>query len=159
MARVCAARRAGVILMHSRGTVADMATYAHAAYGDDPAAEVAAELAAALAVAARAGIDPRCVVLDPGVGFAKTSAHSLAVLAALPRLAALGPPLLVGASRKRFVGELSRVSAPAERVHGSVGAHVAALALGARLFRVHDVRAHREALDVAWAVLRGAASN
>jgi dihydropteroate synthase len=96
------------------------------------------------------------IVLDPGVGFAKTSAHSLAVLAGLPRLAALGRPLLVGASRKRFVGELSGVAEAAARVHGSVGAHVAALALGARLFRVHDVRAHREALDVAWGVLRGA---
>jgi dihydropteroate synthase len=97
------------------------------------------------------------VVLDPGVGFAKTSAHSLAALAGLPRLLALGRPLLVGASRKRFVGEISGVAEPAARVHGSVGAHVAALALGARLFRVHDVRAHREALDVAWAVLRAGA--
>ncbi len=157
MAAVCAAARAGVILMHSRGAVADMATYAHAAYGPDPAGEVAAELAAALARAEAAGVDPAAVVLDPGVGFAKTSAHSLAVLAGLPRLAALGRPLLVGASRKRFVGELSGVAEPAARVHGSVGAHVAALARGARLFRVHDVRAHREALDVAWAVLRGAA--
>jgi dihydropteroate synthase len=94
------------------------------------------------------------VVLDPGVGFAKSSAHSLAVLGALPRLAAaFGRPLLVGASRKRFVGEISGVAEPAARVHGSVGAHAASLALGARLFRVHDVRAHREALDVAWAVL------
>jgi dihydropteroate synthase len=156
MGHACAAARAGVVLMHSRGRVADMATYAHAAYGADPAAEVADELAAALAVAAAAGIAPGAIVLDPGVGFAKTSAHSLAVLAGLPRLAALGRPLLVGASRKRFVGELSGVAAPADRVHGSVGAHAAALALGARLFRVHDVRAHREALDVAWAVLGGA---
>jgi dihydropteroate synthase len=156
MAAVCSVRRAGVILMHSRGTVADMASYAHAAYGPDPAAEVVAELAAALAGATASGIDPAAVVLDPGVGFAKTSAHSLAVLAALPRVAALGRPLLVGASRKRFIGELSGVRVPAERVHGSVGAHVAALALGARLVRVHDVRAHREALDVAWAVLRHA---
>lgn len=153
MAGVCAAARAGVILMHSRGAVADMATYAHAAYGDDPAAEVAAELAGALAAAEAGGVAREAVVLDPGVGFAKRSAHSVAVLAGLPRLRALGRPLLVGASRKRFVGELSGVTEPAARVHGSVGAHVAALALGARLFRVHDVRAHREALDVAWAVL------
>ncbi len=156
MAAVCAAARAGVILMHSRGAVADMATYAHARYGGDPVAEVAAELARALGAAVTAGIDPGAVVLDPGIGFAKTGAHSVAVLAGLPRLAALGRPLLVGASRKRFVGELSGVAAPAGRVHGSVGAHVAALARGARLFRVHDVRPHREALDVAWAILRDA---
>jgi len=157
MAGVCAASRAGVVLMHSRGRVADMATYAHATYGDDPAGDVAAELAGSLGAATAAGVDPAAVVLDPGVGFAKTSAHSLAVLAALPRLLALGRPVLVGASRKRFVGEISGVAEPAARVHGSVGAHAAALALGARVFRVHDVRAHREALDVAWAVLRGAA--
>jgi dihydropteroate synthase len=63
--------------------------------------------------------------------------------------------VLVGASRKRFVGELSGVDDAAARVHGSVGAHVFALTRGARLFRVHDVRAHREALDVAWALLEG----
>ena len=154
MAGVCAAAHAGVVLMHSRGEVTDMATYAHARYAD-PVAEVEAELAASLARADAAGVAREAVVLDPGVGFAKTSAQSLAVLGGLPRLTALGRPLLVGASRKRFVGELSGVAEPAARVHGSVGAHVAALALGARLFRVHDVRAHREALDVAWAVLRG----
>jgi dihydropteroate synthase len=154
MGRTVADARAGLVLMHSRGRVADMATYAHASYGGDPVAEVAAELHAALARSDAAGVDRDAVVLDPGVGFAKTSAHSLAALAGLPRLLTLGRPLLVGASRKRFVGEISGVAEPAGRVHGSVGAHVAALALGARLFRVHDVRAHREALDVAWAVLR-----
>jgi dihydropteroate synthase len=151
----CATVRAGLILMHSRGTVADMATFVHASYGDDVVGEVVDELETALARAADAGVPAECVVLDPGVGFAKRSEHSIAVLRGLPRLAALGRPLLVGASRKRFVGELSEVADPAARVHGSVGAHVAALAGGARLFRVHDVRAHREALDVAWAVLRG----
>ena len=116
---------------------------------------MAAELWRALAVAEAGGVAPAQVVLDPGLGFSKRSAHSVAVLRELPRLASLGRPLLVGASRKRFVGELSGVRTAADRVHGSVGAHVAALAGGARLFRVHDVRAHREALDVAWAVLRG----
>ena len=156
MAATVAAARAGLVLMHSRGRVADMATYAHAEYGGDPVGAVAAELAAALDAAVGAGVDPAAVVLDPGVGFSKTAAHSVAVLAGLPRLARLGRPLLVGASRKRFVGEISGVAEPVARVHGSVGAHVAALARGARLFRVHDVRAHREALDVAWAVLRDA---
>jgi dihydropteroate synthase len=151
----CAAAGAGLVLMHSRGAVSDMATFTHAEYGDDVVGEVVEELEGALARAADVGVPAECIVLDPGVGFAKRSEHSLAVLRELPRLAALGRPLLVGASRKRFVGELSDVADPAARVHGSVGAHVAALAGGARLFRVHDVRAHREALDVAWAVLRG----
>ena len=152
MAGTCAAARAGVILMHSRGEVADMATYAHAAYGDDPVGEVAAELAAVRDGALAAGVTRAAIVLDPGIGFAKRSAHSLALLAALPRLGALGHPVLVGASRKRFVGELSGQPRPDARLHGTVGAHVAALMGGARLFRVHDVRAHREALDVAAAI-------
>ncbi len=153
LAGVCAAAGAGVILMHSRGRVADMATYAHATY-DDVLDEVRAELRDALARAGAAGIAAEAVVLDPGVGFAKRTDASVAVLAGLPVIAALGRPLLVGASRKRFVGELSGVADPAARVAATVGAHVAALARGAGLFRVHDVRAHREALDVAWAILR-----
>ena len=153
LAALVADRGAGAVLMHSRGVVSDMATFAHAEY-DDVVDEVAAELEAAVGRARAAGVRDDAVVLDPGVGFAKRSEHSLAVLAALPRLARLGFPLLVGVSRKRFVGELSGVREPAERLHGTVGANVAALARGARLFRVHDARAHREALDVAWAVLR-----
>lgn len=148
----CAAAGAGLVLMHSRGTVADMATYAHAVYGD-VVEDVLAELGAALERADASGVERDAVVLDPGAGFAKRGPDSVAVIAGLPRLAALGRPLLVGASRKRFVGELSGVAEPSGRVCGSVGAHVAALARGARLFRVHDVGAHREALDVAWAIL------
>jgi dihydropteroate synthase len=98
-------------------------------------------------------VDRRCIALDPGIGFSKRSEHSLRLLASLPDIAALGHPVLVGVSRKRFIGELSSVSAPAERLHGSIGAAVAALARGARIFRVHDVAAHRQALDVAWAIL------
>ena len=150
---VSAAAGAGMILMHSRGQVADMATFAHAGYAD-VVTEVAAELGQALARANAAGVAPEAIVLDPGVGFAKRTDASVAVLAALPRFAVFGRPLLVGASRKRFVGELSGVADPGARVAASVGAHVAALARGARLFRVHDVRAHRQALDVAWAILR-----
>jgi dihydropteroate synthase len=153
MAKVCAEAGAGVVLMHSRGTVSDMATYAHADYGDDVTATVLAELRERLQVARDGGVADSAVVLDPGIGFAKRSEHSLALLAELPRLAALGRPLLVGVSRKRFVGELSGVKEPADRVEGTVGANCAALARGARLFRVHDVRPNRRALDVAWAVL------
>ena len=120
-----------------------------------PQAETAARL-----VAAAARYEARVTARNATTGAGPVPATSLsrvttlAVLAGLPRLAALGRPLLVGASRKRFVGELSGVGEPAARVFGSVGAHAAALARGARIFRVHDVRAHREALDVAWAVLR-----
>ncbi len=152
MAGICAAARCGVVLMHSRGEVSDMATFAHARYGADPAAEVRAELRRSVNAAEEAGVPRSCIVVDPGVGFAKRSEHSLAVLGRLPALVAWGYPLLVGVSRKRFIGELTGVSTAAERVDGTTGANVAALSLGARLFRVHDVRAARNALDVAWAV-------
>jgi dihydropteroate synthase len=152
---ICAERGVGVVLMHSRGGVRDMASFAHAEY-DDAVSEVVSELQERVRMAKRDGVTDDRIVLDPGIGFAKRGEQSLAVLAALPRLTALGYPVLVGASRKRFIGEITGVKVAAERVAGSVGAHVAALARGARLFRVHDVREHRQALDVAWAVLRRA---
>jgi dihydropteroate synthase len=149
----CAAAGAGLILMHSRGMVSEMGTYLHASYGADPVGEIVGELAAAVARAEEAEVPRARLVVDPGVGFAKRTEHSVAVLRGLPRVAALGLPVLVGASRKRIVQALTGVEDPAARAAGSVGLHVAALARGARLFRVHDVRAHREALDAAWAVL------
>ena len=153
MGEICARSGCGVILMHSRGGVSEMGTYRYAEYGPDVVGTVCAELATQAEAALAAGVDRGAIVLDPGVGFAKRSEHSLRVLAELPRVAALGYPVLVGASRKRFVGELTGVTEATMRVHGTVGASVAALMRGARLFRVHDVRPHREALDVAWAVL------
>jgi dihydropteroate synthase len=152
MARVCAERSAGVVLMHSRGGVSDMATFAHASYGNDVVGEVMRELGERVALATERGVEPGRIVVDPGIGFAKRPDHSLAVIAQLGRIAALGYPVLIGASRKRFVGEITGVSEPAARVAGTIGAHVVALERGARLFRVHDVRPHREALDVAWAI-------
>jgi dihydropteroate synthase len=153
MARVCAGAGAGVIVMHSRGDVHDMSTYVHANYGPDVTGDVLAELARQADLALAAGVDPESIVIDPGIGFSKRSAQSLTVLSELPRVAALGYPVLVGISRKRFIGEITRVTVPADRTNGSIGAAVAALARGARLFRVHDVRASRDALDAAWAIL------
>jgi dihydropteroate synthase len=154
IAERCAEAGAGVILMHSRGGVAEMGTYQFATYGADAASEILEELAKRVRAARGAGVEPGRIAVDPGVGFAKRSEHSLRVLAALPALVAWGHPVAVGVSRKRFVGEITGVKEPAGRVHGSVGANVAALALGARLFRVHDVREHRQALDVAWEILK-----
>jgi dihydropteroate synthase len=153
MAGVCAREKAGVVLMHSRGTVAEMATFVHAQYRD-VTAEVAAELRQCVDVALAAGIEAEAIVVDPGIGFAKRAEHSLQLLADLPRIAALGYPVLVGVSRKRFIGEITGVTTASERDAGTIGANVAALARGAALFRVHDVRGARQALDVAWAVVR-----
>ena len=144
--------------MHSRGDVADMATFAHATYGDDPVGDIVEELRARVADALRGGISRERIAVDPGIGFSKRSEHSLAALAQIGRVAALGYPVLVGASRKRFIGELTSVKEPDARVAGTVGANVAALDRGAMLFRVHDVKANRHALDVAWAIMRHAAS-
>ena len=154
MGEIAAALNAGVVLMHSRGSVEEMGTYRHADYGEDVLAEIQVELGRSLANALEAGVDRRAIVLDPGIGFAKRSEHSLRVLANLERLTSLGCPIMVGVSRKRFVGELSGVATAKDRVLGTVGANVAALLHGARLFRVHDVAPNRQALDVAWGVIQ-----
>ena len=152
MAGVCAELGAGAILMHSRGGVSTMGTYAHAEYGADVVGEVARELAGSVGAARQAGIDAEAIILDPGIGFAKRSEHSLALLAGLSRIVELGYPVLVGVSRKRFIGEITGVAKAGDRDAGSTGANVAALLAGARLFRVHEVKAARHALDVAWAI-------
>jgi dihydropteroate synthase len=151
MAGICAEQGAGVVVMHSRGDVNEMARYQLASY-DDIVDEALGELRQRVDTARSVGISEESIVVDPGVGFSKRSEHSLAIIAALPRLTAWGYPVLIGASRKRFIGELTGVTQPAERVFGTTGANVAALDRGALLFRVHDVRAARQALDVAWAI-------
>jgi dihydropteroate synthase len=152
MASVCAERRAGVVIMHSRGSVADMATYAHAEYDGDVLEIVVAELGAQVQRARDAGISAECIAIDPGIGFSKRPAQSLRMLGCLERLAQWGYPVVVGASRKRFIGEVSGAVKPSERVFGSVGAAVAAYDRGARIFRVHDVAPSRQALDAAAAI-------
>lgn len=149
---LAARERAGVVLMHSRGTVERMASYDTAEYGADPVGEVAAELKDALSRAERCGVAPESVVLDPGLGFSKRTEHSVAVLKELDRIAALGRPVMVGPSRKRFIGELGGGLPVEERLEGTLVACVVALGRGARIFRVHDVRPARRALDVAWAL-------
>ena len=155
---IAASTGAGVVVMHSRGGVSDMGTYQHAVYGDDVVGEVVRELRASLDIAVGCGVDRHSIVLDPGIGFAKRSEHSLVVLAELHRIRSLGFPVMVGVSRKRFIGELSGVDRPSDRVAGTVGANVAALMRGASLFRVHDMAANRQALDVAWAIVRSGES-
>jgi len=156
MAKVCARGRSGVVLMHSRGDVADMATFVHAGYGADAVGEVIAELGTRVASAVDAGVERTRIVIDPGIGFSKRGEQSLAMLAQMRRFTELGFPVLVGVSRKRFIGEITRAASPADRMAGTVGANVVALERGARLFRVHDVKPSRDALDVAWAIMQSA---
>ncbi len=154
LAELIAGLGAGAVLMHSRGGVGEMASYDTAQYGPDPVGEIAAELGEALARARAAGIPDDAIVLDPGLGFSKRTEHSIEVLAHLDRILALGRPVLVGPSRKRFVGEASGGLPPAERLEGTIAACVAGLLAGARLFRVHDVAPVRRALAVAEAIWR-----
>jgi dihydropteroate synthase len=136
-AAVVAASGCPVVLMHMRGnprTMTAMATYS------DVVSEVRDELAARVAAALAAGIGGNDIVVDPGIGFAKTGEQSLALLRGLPAIAALGRPILVGVSRKGFIGALSQEAVPHRRLGGSLAAAVFAALRGASILRVHDVR-------------------
>lgn len=150
VANVCAEYEAGLILMHSRGSVSEMATYEHATY-DDVVGEVAAELESAVDLAVERGVDRGRLVLDPGLGFAKRPEHNYALLRGLPSLVAQGYPVMVGPSRKRFLGHVTGGEVT-ERDNATAAACVAAYDQGASLFRVHDVPRVREALEIAHAV-------
>lgn len=148
---VAAKAGAGVVLMHSRGPLLEIASYAHAEYGGDPVPAVLAELAAAVERAAAHGVRADAIVVDPGLGFSKTPEQNMLVCDRLAALLSLGRPILVGPSRKRFVGTITGLDA-AERDRASATVCALAWERGARLFRVHDVAAAREALAVAQAI-------
>ncbi len=149
-AALIAARRCPVLLMHMRGTPQTMQALTDYA---DVVAEVAGELAARLAAAVRAGIDPAMIALDPGIGFAKTTAGNVTLLARLAELRTLGRPLVVGVSRKAFIGSLSGETDALRRVPGSIAAGLAALLGGASVLRVHDVAETVQAVRV-WQAIR-----
>jgi dihydropteroate synthase len=117
--------------------------------------EVKSFLQERIAFAADAGIGAERLLLDPGIGFGKTVEHNLALLARLDELVALGPPLVIGTSRKSFLGRIGGDRAGPERLAGTIATNVLALERGAQVFRVHDVAPLREALEVAAATLAG----
>ena len=142
MARLLAARDTPVIIMHNRDRVdAEI----------DIMKDIAAFFARSLKVAAKAGISSGNVVLDPGIGFGKTAEQSMTVLARLSEFRVFGLPLLVGASRKRFISTVTP-SQPQQRLGGSIAAHLAAAKGGARIIRTHDVWETLQALRVAAAI-------
>jgi dihydropteroate synthase len=138
-----------VVLTHMRGTPQTMMQ--HATY-TDLLAELCEELGQAVARAEAAGIARARITLDPGLGFAKAGAQNVAVLRGLPALAALGLPILVGASRKKFIGQYGGENDPARRGPGSIAAALFAVQRGAAILRVHDVAETRQALNV-WLAL------
>jgi len=148
LAQIAAREGAALILSHIRGTPADMQ---RDPYYDDLWPEIINDLEAAVDRAVERGVDTDAIVLDPGIGFGKMLEHNLGILKGLHALEAYGKPVLVGPSRKRFIGDVLDLP-PEERLEGTIAACVMALGNGATMFRVHDVLAHRRALDLAWAV-------
>jgi dihydropteroate synthase len=141
----------GVCLMHMQGEPRTMQDNPHY---DDVVAEVMGFLARERDACIEAGIEREAIVLDPGIGFGKGLAHNLMLLENLPRLAALGAPLLVGVSRKSFIGKI--LGRPVdERLYGGLGLAALAVAEGARIIRTHDVAATRDAIGMVSAVLQG----
>jgi dihydropteroate synthase len=145
LAALIAEREVDCVLMHMLGeprTMQRNPTYV------DVVAEVSAFLVERLATARAAGIDARRIMLDPGFGFGKTAHQNVELLARLHELVALGQPILVGSSRKSFLGELTG-RAVGDRLAGTIATNVLAYERGASVFRVHDVAAVRDALAVA----------
>jgi dihydropteroate synthase len=144
MARVVAERGTPVIIMHNREAA-------------DPAIDIVAEVteffSRSLEIAWRAGISRECIVLDPGIGFGKTPEQSIVCIARLDVFRSFGLPLLVGASRKRFINAVVP-SAPMQRLGGSLAAHLLAVENGAAIIRAHDVAPTVQALAVAAAIRR-----
>jgi len=142
MARLIAERDVPVVVMHNRDSA-------------DPAVDIMADIAAffarSLDIAARAGIARERIVLDPGIGFGKTQEQSMQTLARLGELRSFGQPILVGASRKRFISTVTP-SEPQQRLGGSIAAHLIAAQNGAKIIRAHDVAETVQALRVAAAI-------
>ena len=151
MAGVVLASGAGAILMHSRGGLLEIASYTHADYAGDVVGGVLGELRASLSAATGAGVPAEAIVLDPGLGFSKTAEQSVELFDQLSALQALGRPVLVGPSRKRFLGAVTSLPVE-ERDRATAAACALAWERGARLFRVHAVAAAREALALALAL-------
>jgi dihydropteroate synthase len=123
---------------------------------DDVVADVKAFLEERLAFAVAEGVPEDRIHLDPGIGFGKTAEHNLELLDRLDEIVAIGRPVVVGVSRKSFLGRITGRDVAAERVHATVAANVLALERGATVFRVHDVAPSRDGLLVAAATLRRA---
>lgn len=150
MAALAASSGAGLILMHMLGTPRTMQQNPHY---DDVVAEVKDFLAQRAQVARDAGVAAERIIVDPGIGFGKAPEHNLALIRGLGELSELGYPVLLGASRKAFIGAITGKQRPDDRLWGSVGVHVLGAALGADLVRVHEVAPYKDALAMSDAVM------
>ncbi len=151
MAGLVARRGVPVVLMHHQGTPETMQDDPRY---DDVLLDVYDWLAARVAAAEAAGISRRCIAVDPGIGFGKTVAHNLALIRGLSLFHGLGVPVLLGASRKRFIGALAQAPEPSARTPGSLAVALAGVAQGVQLLRVHDAAETRQALTL-WLAVHG----
>jgi dihydropteroate synthase len=154
MAAVVAAQAGGLFLMHTRGMPAAMQQLTHY---DDIVAEVIAELRISVATALAAGIPGQRLAIDPGIGFAKDLAGNLELLRRLDEFKVLDLPILLGTSRKSFIGKVLDQPHPDDRLYGTLATVALGVAKGAMLLRVHDVRAARETALMSWAILHDSA--
>ena len=152
MLATVADRGASIVLMHRKGTPRTMQRLARYR---DVVEEVKRFLAERVEAALRAGIAPERIAVDPGIGFAKTARHNLLILARIGQITALGFPVVVGVSRKRFLGRILDLPVD-ERVEGTIAASLLAAAGGARILRVHDVKPLARAVRVAAAIWQAA---
>ncbi len=150
MAALVADAGCPIVLMHMLG---EPKTMQREPRYDDVTREVRGFLEERAGYANAAGVEEEDIILDPGIGFGKTLEHNLTLLARLDEIVALGFPVLLGASRKRFLGSITGAAEAKDRLFGTVATTVLGYERGATLFRVHDVRANREALAAAEAVL------
>ena len=150
MASAVAFSGAGLFLMHTRGRPDAMQN--DTKY-QDVMAEIIDYLDTAMNQAQTAGVELTKIAVDPGIGFGKSVDGNLEVLRRLPELGRLGRPILLGTSRKSFIGKLLQEDDPEQRLAGSLATVALGVAAGARIFRVHDVRSTRQAADIAWAIV------
>lgn len=151
LVEACARAGAHLCLMHMKG---EPKTMQRDPRYENVVDEVLADLLAAVNRAIDIGCKKEAVWIDPGIGFGKTSRHNLALLANLPKFVDLGQPVLIGVSRKGFLGKLTGSTDPLDRLEATLAAQVLAQAAGVRMIRAHDVKAARRAIDVAAAILR-----
>ncbi len=155
MFSLAAATGVTLALMHMQGTPETMQR--EPAY-TDVVSDVKAFLEARVEAALTAGVEREALLLDPGIGFGKRKQHNLQLLAELKQIDELGFPLLLGVSRKRFMGSLCHQTEPAQLIPATCACTALGVMAGVKVFRVHDVWQNRQAADVAWAILHGADS-
>ncbi|HEB77625.1 MAG TPA: dihydropteroate synthase [Methylothermaceae bacterium] len=149
MFQLAAQRRVAMVLMHMQGTPKTMQDRPHYR---DVVAEVREFLLQRAQLARAAGIPAEAILVDPGIGFGKRRSDNLRLMAHLEDLVATGFPVVLGTSRKRFMGAILEVTEPAELVHATVATTALGVMAGVRIFRVHDVKENRQALEVTWAI-------